>query len=281
MTLDFPDDWVEPYDLFISYCRDDNGQKQVSAIAREIEIGHADFAPSQPLKVFFDQTSIVTGELWQDKLQKGIRQSKVMLVVLSKAYFESSWCRREYEEFLAVERSRTYPGHAFMPIYVLAPAELDQNVAASARQWFDDLNRRNGIELQDFWPQGETFLQELDVRQRLQALRLRAVERADYGRLLQKVPRRIRPRNSRFVGRVQEIHSLRQLLTQFEIAAVCAVQGIGGIGKSSLAREYAYCYRLEYLGGQFELDLATVHDRQRLEDEIIALAKDKLGADIN
>lgn len=234
------------------------------------------FAPTQPLKVFFDQTAIVTGELWQNKLQKGIRQSKVLLAVLSKAYFESPWCRREYEEFLAVERSRTYPGEAMMPVYVLAPQELHQHVSATARQWFDDLNQKNGIELQEFWPMGQSFLQEQQVRQRLQALRTRAVRRAEYGRILAKVPRRIGARNSRFVGRIQEIRRLRNLLTQYEIAAVCAVQGIGGIGKSSLSREYAYCFRPEYLGGQFEIDLSTIHTPQALEEEIILLARSRL-----
>ena len=59
------------------------------------------------------------------------------------------------------------------------------------------------------------------------------------------------------------------------------MHGIGGIGKSSLAREYAYCYRPEYLGGQFEIDLSSIHTRKALEEEVIAIAKDKLGADIN
>lgn len=56
MTTEFPDEWVEPYDLFISYCRDDDKLQQVTAIAQEIETGHADFALTQPLKVFFDST---------------------------------------------------------------------------------------------------------------------------------------------------------------------------------------------------------------------------------
>lgn len=44
MTIDFPGDWIEPWDLFVSYCREDNRQQQVTAIATEIENGHADFA---------------------------------------------------------------------------------------------------------------------------------------------------------------------------------------------------------------------------------------------
>ena len=281
MSDDFPRDWIEPYDLFISYARTDDAQRQVSAIAQEIEAGLEEFSPTQSLNVFFDKTRIVTGELWQAKLQRAIRQSKVMLAVLSQAYFESYWCRREYEEFVAVEKSRTYPGEALMPVYIIAPKDLDQEVTPESRKWFDDLNRLNGVELQDFWPKGEQFLQENDVRKRINDLRARAIERADYGRQLAKVPRRIRPRNPRFVGRVQELRQLRDSLCQFEIAAICAVQGIGGIGKSSLAREYAYCYRPEYLGGQFEVDLSAITTREQLEDEIIVLAKDKLGAQID
>ena len=32
---------------------------------------------------------------WQNVLKKGLRQSKVMLAVLSESYFSSEWCRRE------------------------------------------------------------------------------------------------------------------------------------------------------------------------------------------
>ena len=50
--------------------------------------------------MFFDKKSILDMQHWQDALKKGLRQSKVMLAVLSEAYFQSEWCRREWEEYM-------------------------------------------------------------------------------------------------------------------------------------------------------------------------------------
>src|SRR5947209_20542650 len=98
----------------------------VSALVEQIEADFAHFSPSLPLRVFFDKKSILDMQHWQDVLKKGLRQSKVMLAFLSRAYFESEWCRREWEEYLLVEQARTYPGEALSPIFIIAPSELDK-----------------------------------------------------------------------------------------------------------------------------------------------------------
>ena len=56
-----------------------------------------------------------------------------MLAFLSPAYFQSGWCRREWEEYLWVERSRTYPGEALAPIFLVGPRALGPTVPAAAR----------------------------------------------------------------------------------------------------------------------------------------------------
>ena len=84
---DLWNEWVEPFDLFISYTRKDNDAGMVSALVETIEADFAQFSPSVPLKVFFDKKSILDMQYWQDVLKKGLRQSKVMLAVLSEAYF--------------------------------------------------------------------------------------------------------------------------------------------------------------------------------------------------
>ena len=57
--------------------------------------------------------------------------------------------------------------------------------------------------------------------------------------------------------------------------------GVGGIGKSALAREYAYLFRREYLGGQFEIDLSAVHNAAGLRSQVVMLARGELRADIS
>ncbi|MET9158496.1 FxSxx-COOH system tetratricopeptide repeat protein [Streptomyces parvulus] len=91
---------------------------------------------------------------------------------------------------------------------------------------------------------------------------------------------RLPPRNPHFTGRDAVLRELRRRLTSGGGAAVQAVHGLGGAGKTQLAVEYAYRYRSQYrfvafidaedpslLTSQFaslaqELGLAGVHSEQ-------------------
>ncbi len=273
--------WVEPFDLFISYSRKDNAAAMVSALVETIETDFAQFSPSVQLKVFFDKKSILDMQHWQDVLKKGLRQSKVMLAVLSEAYFSSEWCRREWEEYILVEQARSYPGEALTPIFIVAPEALSKLVPAAARDWWNDVTARNAVvEIHPYWPKGRQALQERIVVERMHQLQANIRERVEHGRVLARVPRDIRGRNPNFVGRKEELARLRDSLSRFEMVGICAVNGVGGIGKSSVAREYAYLFRKEYLGGQFEIDLSTITSIRGVQDHLVRIARAYLGAPI-
>ena len=73
MTEPIRNEWVEQFDVFISYARADNAAepKMVSAFVAKLEIDFAAFSPAVPLSVFFDKTSILDGQIWQEVLRKG------------------------------------------------------------------------------------------------------------------------------------------------------------------------------------------------------------------
>jgi tetratricopeptide (TPR) repeat protein len=277
-------DWVEQYDVFISYARADNTPYPgtISAFVDALEEDFRQFSPSVPLQVFFDKTAIVDGELWENKLKKGLRQSKVMIAFLSEAYFKSQWCRNEWEEYILVEQSRTYPGEALTPIFIVGPTNLSEIIPASARDWWANVTARNAVvELVDYWDQGASFLQEELVKQRLHRLNQNIHRRVELGRLLAQVPRNLSGRNPNFVGRQKQLAELRTQLARTEgISAITAVNGVGGIGKSSTAREYAYLFRPEYLGGQFEIDLSTVSDFAGIQSALVTVARNYLRVEI-
>ncbi|XMN10858.1 FxSxx-COOH system tetratricopeptide repeat protein [Streptomyces griseobrunneus] len=57
---------------------------------------------------------------------------------------------------------------------------------------------------------------------------------------------RLPPRNLHFTGRDAALGELRQRLTSGHEGAVQVIHGLGGVGKTQLAVEYAYRYRSEY-----------------------------------
>ena len=284
-TPEQPKNWVEQYDVFISYARKDNAGEppMVSAFVKRLEDDFAQFSPAVRLVPFFDKQSILDGQYWQDVIRKGLRQSKVMIAFLSEAYFHSEWCRKEWEEYILVEQGRTYPGEALTPIFIVAPPDLEQRIPESAKDWWQDMTGRNAVvEFVPYWPSGEQALREAVVERRLRTLEENIQRRVELGRVLAAVPRNplLGERNPNFVGRRAELTDLRQKLERHEMVGLCAVNGVGGIGKSSLAREYAYFFRPEYLGAQFLIDLSTATTFADIQRALVSLARDYLRADI-
>jgi tetratricopeptide (TPR) repeat protein len=52
-----------------------------------------------------------------------------------------------------------------------------------------------------------------------------------------------------FVGRERELQNLHQLLQENQQVAIAAIAGMGGVGKTELALQYAHSHRVTYQGG--------------------------------
>jgi len=101
------DDSADEYDLFISYAHADNeGQYAgwVTALKEAIEREHAEFVPaSGALQIFSDTDEIRGMDDWEARILLGLRESKLMVAVLSPAYFASDYCRREWDRYRDLE----------------------------------------------------------------------------------------------------------------------------------------------------------------------------------
>ena len=56
---------------------------------------------------------------------RGLRQSKMMVAVLSPAYFASDYCRKEWEIYVETELAQALPGDGIALIYVVTHPAFD------------------------------------------------------------------------------------------------------------------------------------------------------------
>ena len=263
------------YDLFISYAHADDRDENREKVAALVEAIKADYlrVTGAALNVFFDTHAIRSMDDWEAKIHTGLRQSRMMVAVLSPSYFQSVFCRREWEIYVETELALALPGDGITPIYVVKhPAFEADPVEKELQHWIKDLRRRQYIEWLPFWPEGAQALEREDVRRKLADLPGQIAERLQRAAVRDASPNTVPLPSVHFVGRRDEMHTLLKDLIQGQIGAITAVHGIPGIGKSMLAFAYAWGYGFKYPGGRFLIQAANMTD---LAAGVIALAEPK------
>jgi len=277
-----------PYDLFISYSRRDDQQGQVRALKEQIAADYRDFA-QEDLRCFFDTEAIASMDDWRHRILEGLRDSNLLLLVLSPAYLDSPYCEWEIVEFLKYEHSRSVGGQGVTPVYFVEIPGLDEpSFEQRAAAWLARVRRRNQVDLRPWYHEGVEALKQADVRARLDDLERSLHTRLSRLRRLREAPGNLPAHNSRFVGREAEMQRLHEAAGLGRFGVLTAVQGMGGVGKTALAIQYAYAYADFYSGGrwlvscagetslaaavrQLDLDLGlTLSDAEKRDDTLAA-----------
>ncbi len=247
------------FDLFVSYAHKDDRDGWVAALVDAIRAEHAQFT-NVPLRIFFDREAIRTMDDWEHRILTGLRSAKVMLSVLSPNYVASDFCRREWETYLEHELALTLPGDGITPIYTVAvPGFADGTTTAD--RLLNNLGQRQYVDARPWWTEGVAALRREEVRRRLQVLEQDIDDRLRRAaRVASSLTHALPGHNPNFVGRHDELRRLREILACNQIGAIAAVQGIGGIGKTALAFEYAHGFAEHYPGGRFVLRAEGVTD---------------------
>ncbi len=263
------------FDLFVSYAHLDDRDENAGKVAALVDAIKAEFLHSigAPLSVFFDTEAIRAMDDWEARILTGLRQSKMMVAVLSPAYFASEYCRKEWEIYVDTELAHALPGEGIKPIYAIKhPAFEADPVEERIRNWIKDLRRQQYIEWLPFWPEGARALEREDVRRKLAGLPGQIAERLERKAIRDGSPNTVPLPSVHFAGRRDEMHDLLTDLIQGHIGAITAVHGIPGIGKSMLAFAYAWGYGYKYPGGRFLIQAGGLSD---LSGGVIALAEPK------
>ena len=197
----------QPYDVFLSHTGADKAR--VEAIARQLRDRHG-------LRVWFDKWELKGGPL-QGACEAGLAASRMIAIVCTPEALQSQWVEAERQMAYAKDPA----GRNILPV-LLADVELP--LGLKSLLWYD---LRDPAE------------DEANVARLAAAIGRSAV--TDHGR--RQPPERgqlgafPRPPLHKFQGRARELYQLEQLLRTFRAVLLHAM---GGMGKTSLAREAAY-----------------------------------------
>ncbi len=108
------------------------------ALVEEVRIqsGDPDF------DIFMDRTHVEVSENWQRRINEGLDQATLLLVLIQPLLFASSWCREEIDSFLKAEAKAGRDDLIIPVLYVTTP-ELDIHSTdklaqkLAERQYFD------------------------------------------------------------------------------------------------------------------------------------------------
>ena len=258
-----------PYDLFISYAHQDNSRGQVRELRDAILEDFQKFS-GRNLSIFFDEHDIPSMTDWDKRIAQGLRESRLFLAIISPNYFASTFCRREWDEYVRYEAMRQCLGEGVAPVYFIELPGLDgpgieQNIAAAVaemrkRQWCD-LASQKPVKIVPWHDAGKRALEDAEVARRLNVLKQQMAERLSRADRALQSPTNIYRHNPQFVGRVRELTLLREALNErgsvgvvghkTQSAGATAVHGLGGMGKTELALAYAHAFAWDYPGGRW------------------------------
>lgn len=221
------------------------------------------------VEVFFDQDAIDPLASFPDKIRQGIAASHALLAWWSQDYGESDHCLAEYR--LAWSHARRHSADVAQRLWVVNPEADAGHISAGEANASNFLRPPKAGERQA-WAE--------NLRDKLQAL-LPCGSLNDE-RQLPPAPARYPnpfPRgNPHFTGRNRELMRIHSLLHPPRIGAQASnvalhAHGLGGIGKTELALQYAEQFQTAYPGGVYWLNLAGFDPERFSADSIEENAK--------
>jgi tetratricopeptide (TPR) repeat protein len=217
------------WDFFVSYTRAD--QQWATWIAWVLEEHH--------YKVLVQAWDFVAGSNWVHGMQAGTRDAARTIAVLSGAYLDSQFGGAEWEAAWASD-----PGGADRKLLVIRVADCDRPGLLA------------GVVSVDVFGLDEPAARDrlLNTVTAAIAGRAKPATAPEYpgaGRAVAAEPYfpggtpriwggKIPPRNPHFTGRDDELSTLAHRLATGSRVMVHSVHGMGGIGKTQMAAEYAY-----------------------------------------
>jgi hypothetical protein len=137
----------ERYDVFLSYARTDDMDGAVSRLSEAMSRVFEQQTGAE-LRIFFDMQDIQNSQIWKARINGALRASTVLVSVTSPAYFDSEWCRYEWDHFIAREREPQEDRgfYAIFPVCLDGRPDLP-DAQPSVQRWIRDCMARQWTDI--------------------------------------------------------------------------------------------------------------------------------------
>jgi tetratricopeptide (TPR) repeat protein len=285
----------DEFDLFVSYSRQDNAAGWITAFIEALQAERRMVSGGRDFKLFFDKQDIRSLDDFRLRILDSLAASRLFVAFISPEYLVSEWCRREWQTWIDVEIAKHVFSDGAAIIYIvevpwlareMGREEVAGIVARLSRQVTDGLNaevvtatlavsrditRRQLTQVRLFYSEGIQALQREDLRRTLAGLSRDLEDRASLVASAAMSRSTIPPYNRRFVGRHDELLTLRERLflgrtgvisgpVDENQTGIASVHGLGGIGKTELAFTYAHAFAALYHGGRYLIQCEGISD---------------------
>lgn len=246
---------VESHHIFLSYARKDNLPRAdspgpITGFVERLKKEYFGIAGSE-LRVFFDIEDIRGMDQWQHRTLHDLNASYILLPCLSPAYLASECCQWEFNEYRKGETRRSLAEAGVAPVYAFdIPGWFEGSYSKTAPEWVQRLRDRQSFDLRSYF--GDQTQQHVLLAPQLGDLAEQLAERIRRFEGNERSPGFVNCHNYFFIGRASEMELLRhRLVSPGSSADFVALHGLGGIGKTSLAVEYAHNFAHEYQAGRW------------------------------
>jgi tetratricopeptide (TPR) repeat protein len=244
-----------PFDVFL--CHNSQDKPQIRTIAAQLQ--------AQGISCWLDEEQLPAGLFWLETQERDMGQSRAVAIFVG-ANGVGQWQRLEICVFLQEFVARGLP---IIPVFLPdAPPDTDLSRFLKLFTWIDF--RRADV---DSLEQLIGGIQQPEQRPDRPSIPITQKFIADLTQA--NIPNNLLLRGSdTFVGRDQELKDLQVWLRSDTPVAICAVKGMGGVGKTELALQFAYQERdrQTYPGG-----IVWLSARQELPTQVILFAQTHLN----
>jgi tetratricopeptide (TPR) repeat protein len=244
----------ETHHVFLSYARKDNAAGRITAFRERMKRDYL-AATGRELTVYFDKEDIHGMDHWEHNILQHLQGAHVLLACISPAYLTSDYCRWEFEEYVKREINQGLSEAGVAAVYAFeVPDWKTRDYETRAPDWVRRLRKRQTFDLLSaFQPPAEPAPGEALIATLADRIR-RASGSA-------QSPGWLDPHNPFFTGREEEMLQLHKRLVKPEsVAGFTILHGLGGMGKTSLAMEYAHNFAHEYPAGRWQVKCRDAQD---------------------